>query len=224
MKIKKHIILSLLMLAVMALTACGRTEIRLNEYLTAQVSGANGSGTIGWTLDAETLVQDHRAAFGLNEQDSPKAAADAVRTLTGTFSQSDSLFNGDAVTFAWDSVSIRALEQAYKVKLIADSMTVTVSGLPEVQQLDPFGYVTVGYQENGGEVLPLLKPTGDIPFWLDFIVTEQTALHSGDSFTVRIGKTVSGEEMTQEQIADFALNQGYEITRFEKEYQVPKSG
>ena len=220
MKVSKFIILSLFMLT---LTACGRTEISLNEYLTTQISGAEGKGMIDWSLDTNALVQNHRAAFGLKENESQAEVIAEVDKLTGTFNQSDSLFNGDSVTFAWDSAGIRALEQEYKVKLIADNLTVSVNGLPEVQQLNPFDYVTIEYQQNEDEVMPVVKPTGGIPFWLDFIVTEQTGLHPGDHFTVKIGKTISGNELTQEQIAEFAQNQGYEITLFENEYLVPES-
>ena len=225
MKIKRSLTGLTFAVAAMLLTACGRTEINANDYLSAETSGTDGHGSVVWTLNADAMVRDNHDAFKLKETASQgeyqQTAADVNDKLYGAFDRAENLSNGDTVSFVWNTDNVKTLEKAYKIRLRTDSMEFPVNGLPETQQLDPFDYVTIDYQEYEGEVLVIIKPTGDIPFWLDFMVKEQDALHLGDEFTVKVGKTVDNQELTEEQLAAFCLDQGYEITAYEKVYQVP---
>ena len=225
MKTRRFPIILTLAIPVFFLSACGRTEINVNDYLSAETSGTDGHGSVVWTLDADTMVRDNHDAFKLKETASQaeyqQTAADVNDRLYGAFDRAENLSNGDTVTFVWNTDNVKALEKAYKIRLRTDSMEFPVNGLPDTQQLDPFNYVTIDYQEYDGEVLVIIKPTGDIPFWLDFMVKEQEALHPGDEFTVTVGKTVDNQELSREQLAAFCLDQGYEITAYEKAYPVP---
>ena len=40
---------------------------------------------------------------------------------------------------------------------------------------------------------------------------------------VEVSRKIDGRDLTQQDLADFLLEQGFEITQFEKEYQVPSS-
>ena len=225
MKTRRFPIILTLAIPVFFLSACGRTEINANDYLSAETSGTDGHGSVVWTLDADTMVRDNHDAFKLKETASQaeyqRTAADVNDNLYGAFDRAESLSNGDTVTFVWNTDHVKALEKAYKIRLRTDSMEFPVNGLPETQQLNPFDYVTIDYQKYNDEVLVIIKPTGDIPFWLDFMVKEQDALHPGDEFTVTVGKTIDNKELTQDQLAAFCLDQGYEITAYEKAYLVP---
>ena len=225
MIIKSNLTLLVLGCSAITLTACGRTEINANDYLSAEISGTDGHGSVVWSLDTDVMVQDNHDAFKLKETASQteyqRTAADVNDKLYGAFDRAESLSNGDTVTFVWNTDNVKELEKAYKIRLRTDSMGFPVNGLPETQQLNPFDYVTIDYQEYDGEVLVIIKPTGDIPFWLDFMVKEQDTLHPGDEFTVTVGKTIDNQELSQENLTAFCLDQGYEITAYEKVYQVP---
>lgn len=225
MKLKSRITLLVLGCSAVTLSACGRTEINVNDYLSTETSGTDGHGSITWTLDADAMVQDNHRAFKLKvtatQTDYERIAADVNDNLHGAFDRAESLSNGDTVTFVWNTDNVKALEKSYKIRLLTDSTEFLVNGLPETKQFDPFNYVTIDYQKYDGEVLVIIKPTGDIPFWLDFMVKEQDALHPGDEFTVTVGKTIDNQELSQENLTAFCLDQGYEITAYEKVYQVP---
>jgi hypothetical protein len=112
------------------------------------------------------------------------------------------------------------LEKAYKIRLLTDDYPLTVSGLPELQRYDPFEYITIEYQEDGDGVLPIIRIANDIPFRLNYAVKQEGVLHIGDCFAVEVSRKIDGQDLTQQELADFLLKQGYEITQFEKEYQV----
>ena len=211
-------------LTAMLLTACGRTEIHVNDYLSTGTKGANGKGSVEWTLDTAAMVSANCDAFRLKDnasQDNIAAVTQKINeNLYGAFDKADALTNGDTVKFVWDTSNVKALEKAYKVKLLTDDYPLTVSGLPELQQYDPFDYITVEYQEDDDGVLPIIRIANDIPFRLNYAVRQDGALHIGDTFTIEVSRKIDGQDLTQQELADFLLEQGYEITQFEKEYHV----
>ena len=44
-----------------------------------------------------------------------------------------------------------------------------------------------------------------------------------DGFTVEVSRKIDGQDLTQQELADFLLEQGYEIMQFEKEFLVSKN-
>ena len=203
-------------LTAMLLTVCGRTEIHVNDYLTAETKGANGKGTVQYTLDTAAMVSANRDAFRLKDNASLDDIAAVTQkineNLYGAFDKADALTNGDTVKFVWDTSNVKVLEKAYKVKLLTADYPVRVSGLPELQRYDPFDYITIEYQEDGDGVLPIIRIANDIPFRLNYAIRQDGILHIGDCFTVEVSRKIDGQDLTQQELADFLLEQGYEIT------------
>lgn len=210
----------------MLLPACGRTEINVNDYLSAETKGANGRGTVKWELDTAAMVTANPDAFRLKRNASPSDIAAVTQkineNLYGAFNKADTLTNGDTVKFVWDTSNVKMLEKAYKIRLITDDYPLTVFGLPELKRYDPFDYITIEYQEDGDGVLPIIRIGNEIPFRLNFAVRQDGILHIGDSFIIEVSRKIDGQDLIQQELADFLLDHGYEITQFEKEYQVPK--
>ena len=226
MKIKRSLTGLTFAVAAMLLTACGRTEINVNDYLSAETKGANSRGSVEWTLNTAAMVTANPEAFRLKDNASLtdiSAVTDKINAnLYGTFDKAEALSNGDTVNFVWDTSNVKVLEKAYKVKLLTENYPVTISGLPELQQYDPFEYITIEYLEDGDGVQPIIRIADDIPFRLNYAVRQEGTLHIGDTFTVEVSRKIDGRDLTQQDLADFLLEQGFEITQFEKEYQVTK--
>ena len=144
MKHKRSLTGLTLALTAILLTACGRTEIHVNDYLSTETKGANGKGSVEWTLDTAAMVSANRDAFRLKDNASLDDIAAVTQkineNLYGSFDKVDALTNGDTVKFVWDTSNVKVLEKAYKIRLLTDEYPLTVSGLPELQQYDPFNY------------------------------------------------------------------------------------
>ena len=226
MKIKRSLTGLTFVVTAMLLTACGRTEINVNDYLSAETKGANSRGSVEWTLNTAAMVTANPEAFRLKDNASLtdiSAVTDKINAnLYGTFDKAKALSNGDTVNFVWDTSNVKVLEKAYKVKLLTENYPVTISGLPELQQYNPFDYITIEYLEDGNGVQPIIRIADDIPFRLNYAVRQDGTLHIGDNFMVEVSRKIDGRDLTQQDLADFLLGQGYEITQFEKEYQVTK--
>ena len=227
MKIKRSLTGLTFAVAAMLLTACGRTEINVNDYLSAETKGANSRGSVEWTLNTAAMVTANPEAFRLKDNASLtdiSAVTEKINAnLYGAFDKAEALSNGDTVNFVWDTSNVKVLEKAYKVKLLTENYPVTISGLPELQQYDPFEYITIEYLEDGDGVQPIIRIADDIPFRLNYAVRQDGTLHIGDSFIVEVSRKIDGRDLTQQDLADFLLEQGFEITQSEKEYLVPSS-
>ncbi len=227
MKIKRSLTGLTFVVTAMLLTACGRTEINVNDYLSAETKGANSRGSVEWTLNTAAMVKDNPEAFRLKDNASLtdiSAVTEKINAnLYGAFDKAEALSNGDTVNFVWDTSNVKVLEKAYKVKLLTENYPVTISGLPELQQYNPFDYITIEYLEDGNGVQPIIRIADDIPFRLNYAVRQDGTLHIGDNFMVEVSRKIDGRDLTQQDLADFLLGQGYEITQFEKEYLVPSS-
>ena len=227
MKIKRSLTGLTFAVAAMLLTACGRTEINVNDFLSAETKGANSRGSVEWTLNTAAMVTANPEAFRLKDNASLtdiSAVTDIINAnLYGAFDKAEALSNGDTVNFVWDTSNVKVLEKAYKVKLLTENYPVTISGLPELQQYDPFEYITIEYLEDGDGVQPIIRIADDIPFRLNYAVRQDGTLHIGDTFTVDVSRKIDGRDLTQQDLADFLLEQGFEITQSEKEYLVPSS-
>ena len=153
MKIKRSLTGLTFAVTAMLLTACGRTEINVNDYLSTETKGANSRGSVEWTLNTAAMVTANPEAFRLKDNASLtdiSAVTDKINAnLYGAFDKAEALSNGDTVNFVWDTSTVKVLEKAYKVKLLTENYPVTVSGLPELQQYDPFDYITIEYLEDG---------------------------------------------------------------------------
>ena len=57
----KYIICTAVSVVCCLLTSCGSTKINVNNYLTTEVTGFDGSENAGWNVDIGQLVKDKPA-------------------------------------------------------------------------------------------------------------------------------------------------------------------
>ena len=229
---KKDLKLIALSLSAMLLTACGRTEIIVNDYFSTKTEGANGRAKIVGELNTLAMVQSNREAFDVGENASEAELRGIVDTINsnieGEFDKKEALSNGDTVSFKWDTSRVETIESAYKhVKLITEDKSVTVSGLKEIVSFNPFDYITVSYTHSAsnenGKIDVKWEDINTPPISFGYGFHGISDLHCGDTFTIEIDRTINGKELTQEQIEEYYAEKGFELTEWMKEYKVPDS-
>lgn len=228
----KYLKLLVLSISAMLLTACGRTEIKVNDYFSTRTEGANGKAKIFGELNTLAMVQGNREAFDVSENASEselKSVVDKINdNIEGRFDKEETLSNGDTVKFSWDTAKNETIESAYKhVKLVTEDKTVTVSGLKEIVSFNPFDYITVSYTHSAsnedGKIDVKWEDINTPPISFGYGFHGISDLHCGDTFTIEIDRTINGKELTQEQIEEYYAEKGFELTEWMKEYKVPDS-
>ena len=214
----KHLILAAVSVMCCLLTGCGRTEINVNNYLTTEISGFDGYGNAGWEVDLGQLVKDNYQAFGLKEGYSLaeyQAVLDKIRNhVKADCDKSAELSNGDSVKYTWDNTGLKALEADYKVKFETEDVEVTVSGLPEIVELNPFDSIKIQYSGTAPNASAVIDNADladlNLPVSVKFEISPQDGLNLGDTVHVKL----------QKGIYDACLTAGYRLTETEKDYTV----
>lgn len=192
-KWKKVIGVGCIIGATLCLSGCGKTSINMNDYFEYEIEGYEGYGTISSYVDADQAIMDNEKAFGNFDVDAEDAdALDAfnavvlMEEIDGEWSQSDSLSNGDTVTFKWDESTIEAVEDRYDVKLKHSDVKVTIEGLEKVQTYDAFKGLGIKYSNIApwGKVSLHTADCG-IPN-LQYTAEPTTGLKNGDKMTVTV--------------------------------------
>lgn len=123
----------------------------------------------------------------------------------------DDLKNGDIVTVTV-SYDEEVAEQC-KVKIKAEPMEITVSGLSEVEEIDPFEDLEITYSGVAPNIDIYIETNSsiDLVHYLDFeIEDEKDSYNVGDTFTVIISDSD----------VDYAFDNGYILTTTSKEFTV----
>lgn len=208
------LILAFLTLAVM-LTACGRKTIVVNNYLTFEASGIDNAGKVKCKFEGEKLLEDNLEIFDLESANGFEALsvlANLDKHLNGSLDKETGLSNGDHVTFHWNTVNIKALEEKYDVSFVLEDMSYTISGLQEAQQFDPFDYLQVSYDGISPKASVRLSADSAIPVGgIPFTANRTSNLANGDTIVVIFGK---------ENVEDLCFQKGYIPTQTEKTFTV----
>ncbi len=214
-KQKKRAIVICIMAAMTALlTGCGKKKIDVMENVTVNFEGYNGYGTAkleneySWENEAFEIAEIE-AIDGLD------TFAEAL-VIEGSVSYEvipkENLSNGDEVTVK-AIINQDALAE-YDFELIADSeLKFTVENLNNITKIDPFDCIEVKYEGVSSEGIATVIEANqkEYPMDYNFTVEPSQGLKNGD--TVVVG--ISGTNPEQD-----AIDNGYELTCIEKEFQV----
>lgn len=199
------------------LTGCGTTTINANDYLTISTEGFDTKGTASYALDTEKLLNDNLKAFGLEEGDDMEYLEALGRLefdLNGKLDKTDSLSNGDEVTFTWKVRRLDELEEKYKVRVEYSDKSVTVEGLDEPEEFDPFDYITVSFSGIAPDGKAVIECDGSIPVKLDFRAESGDHLSNGDTVKVTANAYYGND------LISYCFENGYVPSCEEKEYTV----
>ena len=213
---KRRILFAAASAMCLLLTACGSTEIKVNDYLTTEVGGYDGDGSIGWNVSLDQLVENNHEAFGLKDGysmwDYQAVLQNLHDSLSADFDKSTGLSNGETVKFKWDTSNIEKLESEYKIKLVTEDVDIKVSGLQEAIEINTFDKIKIQYSGTAPDGYATVDTSAlnDLPdtIWCD--IAPKEGLCNGD--TVKV--TISDSSVSN------LANRGYRLTETEKTYTV----
>ncbi|MEE3467624.1 MAG: zinc ribbon domain-containing protein [Eubacterium sp.] len=190
----------------------GKATAKLKEDLSLQI--AEGLG-----LDVEKMKQNDGRGLdeildfaGSNFSDIMNIYY-AISSIKLTLDKEDNLKNGDTVTVTYTFDQEKAKE--VKAEFVADPLVVTVSGLEEVKEVDPFEGLEVSFEGTAPNayVSYNYKSTEEWGYMVYFAVDKSDGLKEGDTVTFRV------EGYNEDK---FAKDFGVRFTQTEKAYTVDK--
>lgn len=211
MRMKKKIVITIGLLTGLLLTGCGEKEINLEDYLSVSYSGPNGYATANVDFDYLEFG-DAIVANGKNKEMSFAELAIAADNVKVSNDAGEKLSNNDTFTvkFEWDAKAAKELG----LKYIGKDKKITVEGLAEVTEIDPFKDISIEYSGTApaGKVASIKNNSSDSFLQsLRYSASKTDELSNGDKIIVKI----DSEDVEQK-----ALNNNYVVTQTEKEYEV----
>lgn len=198
-----------------------KVQINLKDYITVTFDGYDTAGrTKSYGLETERLIKENPTAFGISESDDSaisRVLKDVSNYFNITLDKYDLLSNGETVTFIWDE-KYKELSDKYNVEIDSNGTEITVEGLEELQEIDPFEVVQVEFKAD---------PSG-----LDDQVRWCTITQGYNAYDARcqldremanVGETVTVSfvsPITDYSIEEYFATQGYKPTRTEKDFTV----
>lgn len=186
--------------------------IDLDQLVEVNFTGYNTVGTATASIDYEQY--DQQLSEALNVEPEELYLSLEYSACTNAFqislNKASNLSNGDEVTVSitYDNESIKD----YKVQFSGESLSFTVEGLDELEEIDPYEglEVTFGGISPDGYVDYVYTGTSPYVSERSFIVDKDSNLKNGDTVTISI-------ESYNEQIA---AQSGYRLTETSKAFTV----
>ncbi|MCD8028552.1 MAG: hypothetical protein LUF02_07830 [Erysipelotrichaceae bacterium] len=207
-----------------------KTTINLQDYVTVEITGADGYGKASVDFNEEQFGLDIADAVGLTDFVYQYADYDidelqyvassedysklincmyAAQSVDYEVDVTSGLSNGDKVTVTFTFNNDYASNAGFKFK--GNDLTVTVSDLGELEAIDPFEGVTIDYEG----VSPYLTASVNIEGANEAVSYARFSLSEDDNITIGDTITVS---ITNYDEQDFANNYGVTFTTVTKEY------
>ena len=186
--------------------------IDLDRLVEIHFTGYNTVGTATASIDYENYDQQLSAALKVEPEELYSSSEYSACTSAFQLSldKASNLSNGDEVTVSitYDNESIKD----YKVQFSGESISFTVEGLDELEEVDPYEglEVTFGGISPDGYVDYVYAGTSPYVSENSFIVDKDSNLKNGDTITISI-------EAYNEQIA---AQSGYRLTETSKTFTV----
>ena len=124
-KIKAILLISAAIGAAAAFTGCGKQKVDLNSFIKVESEGYDGYGSASYSVDTESL---EAALASIVDSDSNIQSLENL--MSGELDKTDSLSNGDTVTFTW-SISEnqeKNIEDELGIDIVYESLESTIEG------------------------------------------------------------------------------------------------
>ena len=190
-----------------------RQEVVLNDAVTFTVTGYSGYGVAEVVLNEEALEEKYEDLISEHTKIRWSKFIEEVDLLEYEVTELTGLSNGDKIILTWEYDKEQAAEE-YKVDILCDSIEYTVTGLTEVEKVDPFEDFTVTFDGVSGDGYANIDIEGYPNYrnYFNYEVSNRYSLSNGD--TVEITFDVS-------KYKDFVAEQfGYELYPTKKSYTV----
>ncbi len=191
---KKIILLVAAIVMLVVLTGCGKTSVKLNDYITITAEGYDSLGTASYTFDYSKFNKDYSKKIKISKSGSSElgyyadfSPAELLLSfcVNPYLDKSSNLSNGDEITLEWDCEDELA-EKLFNVKLKYSDIKYTVKSLEMVGSFNPFDYVTVEYTgiAPNGTAKIISNSDREEMRYVDFTVDQKNGLNNGDVITV----------------------------------------
>jgi len=193
-QMKQKILLGLAALAMVFVIAGCSKVANVDKYVTTEVTGYDGRGTVTVVFDWDTFEKDYKGVVKFKGEED---AATALIYGTGTagaynfakdcisydLSKSSELSNGDSVVLKWNLNE--ACSEKTNLVLKGSDINIKVSGLEKIGEFDPFKYIEVAFSGKGPNgSASVTKSSDDIASYIDYTIDKNYGLSNGDSVTV----------------------------------------
>ncbi len=209
------IILALVGLAVgvvLFLNSLKRQEVDLSDAVTFQVTGYSGYGVATVVVNEDALEEKYEDVISDHTKIRWSEFIEEVELLEYETTSLAGLSNGDQITLTWEYDKEKAAEE-YKVDILCESISYTVSGLTEVKKIDPFEDITVEFSGVSGVGRADIRMEGR-PDYYDYFrpaLSANSELTNGDE--VKVTFDLTNKDLIAETF-------GYELSPAEKSYTV----
>lgn len=199
-------------------TTIEKVQINLTDYFHNKYEGYDTFGySTQYGVNVNQMIVDHPAAFGLPEPYTEDSASNSVlndllkNIDIDSLERLDHYSNGDVIKINW-SENYKAVNdnEKYNVEFVPGSSEFTVSGLTELQEIDPFEKIQVSFSEIDGKAVCSI--TGNEPE-IECVLDKED-FKMGD--TVKITLVSRNNGMT---IEDIYAENGLKPIPTEKEYK-----
>lgn len=203
-----------------------KTTINVSDYVKIEFSGYDTIGTAKVQIDYDAFEKDYADKLKYYGKDKLEASFMEPyeifidKCISGNLDKMENLKNGDTVVYKW-TCDEKVAKEVFKVKLKLDDLKFTVSGLKEVNEMDPFENIELTYSGISpmGSVKVSKKVKNNIMDDLYFDVEPSDGLSNGDKVVVSIS------DGWWDDIQSYYLDEyGVKFTLTSKEYTVDGLG
>ena len=185
-----------------------KKEFEIKDYINFTFTGFDGEGVMTYEVDYKALMDD------LEEEKVKFDKSDVKDTIKVEPEKTSGLSNGEDIKIELDVKS--KLEKNVKATFIYEDFEVTVDGLEERKDFDPFSYIKVVFSGVGPDGIATIENDGNCPIQnVKYTITSSNRgkrLKNGDTITVKASLS-KGLEKT-------CYDQGYKLISDTKEYTV----
>jgi len=189
-----------------------KIDVDLTGIVSFEVEGYSGYGAASLRIDEEALEEEYGDL--LYEHAEMKMSTFIKRTdlLEYEVTSLDKLSNGDKIVLSWKSDVEKALEE-YKVNIICTDVEYVVSGLQEIEQINPFDMLSVQFEGISGKasVYTTLESMPEYMYYFPYTVEGNTYLSNGDTVTITFDNSSKDT---------VAANYGISLSETQKSYVV----
>lgn len=196
MKKKLGIVFFLLGLTFL-LTACGTTEINMNDYVDITFNGYEYVGYPSSEVDIQKMMLDNEDSFGFDRKALKKSPGEDVledleEALIIYFDSYNELKNGDKVGYNWlvDEDTLAEIEEEYKVTFLYEDADLTVSDLEPLTERNIFEYMDIEFDGRDGDGYMSYLYIDDYYIKDQLVISKSTGLSNGDVITLTIPDTL----------------------------------
>lgn len=173
--------------------------IDLDPFISIETSGYDSKGKAYAKFDYDGFEMTYGDKLRKKNRKIPDPSVKFTHEVIGySLSQTDNLSNGDSITLKWNNDDV--LAKSYKCKLVCNDFTDTVSGLEEVEFIDPFQWVSVSISGTAPRAYAnySVDSSSEILDHIKYRFSNDKNLRFGESISLSVECDLSDDEMMEQ--------------------------